>query len=41
MGFWEKHGRDVDVARGSVAAAQAIGEGRFDFGMATPSTARL
>jgi ABC-type nitrate/sulfonate/bicarbonate transport system substrate-binding protein len=38
MGFLEKHGRDVDVAHGSgpVAAAQAIGEGRFDFGMATP-----
>jgi NitT/TauT family transport system substrate-binding protein len=38
MGFLEKHGRDIDVAHGlgSVAAAQAIGEGRFDFGMATP-----
>ena len=43
MGFWEKHGLDVDIARGSgsVAAAQAIGEGRFDFGMATPSIALL
>jgi NitT/TauT family transport system substrate-binding protein len=43
MGFWEKHGLDVDIARGSgsVAAAQAIGEGRFDFGMASPSAAIL
>ena len=43
MGFWEKHGLDVDIARGSgsVAAAQAIGEGRFDFGMTTPSIAIL
>src|SRR5271156_293036 len=39
MGFWEKHGLDVDIARGSgsVAAAQAIGEGRFDFCVASPS----
>jgi NitT/TauT family transport system substrate-binding protein len=38
MGFWEKHGLDVEIARGSgsVAAAQAIGEARFDFGMASP-----
>jgi len=43
MGFWEKHGLDVDIARGSgsLAAAQAIGEGRFDFGMTTPSIAIL
>jgi len=43
MGFWEKHGLDVDIARGSgsVAAVQAIGEGRFDFGMCTPSIAIL
>ena len=43
MGFWEKHGLDVDIARGSgsVAAAQAIGEGRFDFGLASPSAAIL
>ncbi|HKM69351.1 MAG TPA: ABC transporter substrate-binding protein [Stellaceae bacterium] len=43
MGFWDKHGLDVDIARGSgsVAAAQAIGEGRFDFGMASPSLAIL
>ena len=43
MGFWDKHGLDVDIARGSgsLAAAQAIGEGRFDFGMATPSIAVL
>src|SRR5580693_8236248 len=43
MGFWEKHGLDVDIARGSgsVAAAQAIGEARFDFGMASPSASIL
>ena len=43
MGFWDKLGLDVDIARGSgsVAAVQAIGEGRFDFGMATPSIAVL
>ncbi len=43
MGFWEKHGLDVDIARGSgsVAAAQAIGEARFEFGMCSPSAAIL
>src|SRR5271154_4189837 len=43
MGLWEKHGLDVDIARGSGsgAAAQAIGGGRFDFGMASPSAAIL
>jgi len=43
MGFWDKHGLDVDIARGSgsVAAAQAIGEARFDFGLCTPSIAIL
>src|ERR1700751_3161225 len=43
MGFWEKHGLDVEIARGSgsVAAAQAIGEARFDFGMASPSASIL
>jgi NitT/TauT family transport system substrate-binding protein len=43
MGFWEKHGLDVDIARGSgsVAAAQAIGEARFDFGMCSPSASIL
>jgi ABC-type nitrate/sulfonate/bicarbonate transport system substrate-binding protein len=43
MGFFDKHGLDVDIARGSgsVAAAQAIGEGRFDFGLSTPSIAIL
>ncbi|HXO03297.1 MAG TPA: ABC transporter substrate-binding protein, partial [Stellaceae bacterium] len=41
MGFWEKHGLDVSIARGSgsVAAAQAIGTGQFDFGMAAPPAA--
>ena len=35
-GYWMEEGLDVDIARGfgSVAAAQAIGAGRFDFGMA-------
>jgi len=43
MGLWDKHGLDVDIARGSgsVASAQAIGEGRFDFGLSTPSIAML
>jgi ABC-type nitrate/sulfonate/bicarbonate transport system substrate-binding protein len=43
MGFWDKHGLDVDIARGSgsLVASQAIGEGRFDFGMSTPSIAIL
>jgi ABC-type nitrate/sulfonate/bicarbonate transport system substrate-binding protein len=43
MGFFDKHGLDVDIARGSgsVAAAQAIGEARFDFGLSTPSIAIL
>jgi ABC-type nitrate/sulfonate/bicarbonate transport system substrate-binding protein len=43
MGFWEKHGLDVEIARGSgsVAAAQAIGEARFDFGMCSPSASIL
>jgi len=35
QGLWEKHGLNVDIARGfgSVAAAQAIGAGQFDFGL--------
>jgi NitT/TauT family transport system substrate-binding protein len=43
MGFWEKHGLDVSIARGSgsVAAAQAIGSNQFDFGMAAPPAAIL
>jgi NitT/TauT family transport system substrate-binding protein len=43
MGFWKKHGLDVSIARGSgsVAAAQAIGSGQFDFGMASPPAAIL
>lgn len=38
MGFWDKHGLDVSIARGfgSVAAAEAVGTGRFDFSMAAP-----
>src|ERR1700761_8094463 len=33
MGFWEKHGLDVSVARGSgsIAAAEGGGAGRFGF----------
>jgi NitT/TauT family transport system substrate-binding protein len=43
MGFWDKHGLDVDIARGSgsIASAQAIAEARFDFGLSTPSIAIL
>ena len=43
MGFWEKHGLDVAIAHGSgsVAAAQAVGAGQFDFGMAAPPAAIL
>ncbi|HEV2303790.1 MAG TPA: ABC transporter substrate-binding protein [Stellaceae bacterium] len=43
MGFWDKHGLDVAVARGmgSVAAAEATGTGRFDFGMAAAPAAIL
>jgi ABC-type nitrate/sulfonate/bicarbonate transport system substrate-binding protein len=43
MGFWEKHGLDVSIARGSgsVAAAQAIGSNQFDFGIAAPPAAIL
>jgi NitT/TauT family transport system substrate-binding protein len=43
MGFFDKHGLDVDIARGSgsLAASQAIGEGRFDFGLSTPSVSIL
>jgi ABC-type nitrate/sulfonate/bicarbonate transport system substrate-binding protein len=39
MGFWRRRGLDVEVARGygSVAAAQAIGLGQFDFGCADSS----
>jgi ABC-type nitrate/sulfonate/bicarbonate transport system substrate-binding protein len=39
MGFWSRRGLDVEVARGygSVAAAQAIGLGQFDFGCADSS----
>jgi NitT/TauT family transport system substrate-binding protein len=38
MGFWKKHGLDVSIARGSgsIAAAEAIGAGRFDFGLCAP-----
>ena len=38
-GFWRRRGLDVEVARGygSVAAAQAIGQGQFDFGCADSS----
>ncbi|MFZ2004171.1 MAG: ABC transporter substrate-binding protein [Stellaceae bacterium] len=43
MGFWDKHGLDVAISRGSgsVAAAEAVGSGRFDFGMAAPLAAIL
>jgi NitT/TauT family transport system substrate-binding protein len=43
MGLWEKHGLDVNIARGSgsVASAQAIGSGQFDFGLSAPPAAIL
>ncbi|MBV9825165.1 MAG: ABC transporter substrate-binding protein [Alphaproteobacteria bacterium] len=43
MGLWQKHGLDVSVARGSgsIAAAEAIGAGRFDFGLSAPLAAVL
>jgi NitT/TauT family transport system substrate-binding protein len=43
MGFWDKQGLDVSIARGSgsVAAAEATGTGRFDFGMAAAPAAIL
>ena len=36
QGLWAKHGLNVEIARGfgSVAAAQAIGAGQFEFGLA-------
>src|ERR1700751_4680379 len=43
MGLWDKHGLDVSIARGtgSVAAAEATGTGRVDFGMAAGPAGRL
>ncbi|MBV9551821.1 MAG: ABC transporter substrate-binding protein [Alphaproteobacteria bacterium] len=43
MGLWEKLGLDVSIARGSgsVASAQAIGSGQFDFGLSAPPAAIL
>ena len=43
MGYRDKHRLDVEIARGSgsLAAAQAIGETRFDFRMCSPSAAIL
>lgn len=38
-GYWAEEGLDVDIARGtgSTTAAQAIGAGRFDYGIAAAS----
>ncbi|WP_428492066.1 ABC transporter substrate-binding protein [Rhodopila sp.] len=38
-GYWADAGLDVEISRGygSVAAAQAVGAGRFDFGLAAAS----
>lgn len=38
-GYWDEAGLDVQISRGygSVGAAQAIGAGRFDFGLAAAS----
>jgi ABC-type nitrate/sulfonate/bicarbonate transport system substrate-binding protein len=42
-GSWAKHGLTVEILRGSgsVAAAQAVGTGQFDFGMAAASAGIL
>lgn len=39
-GYWEKRGLDVDIARGygSLASAQAVANGQFEFGMSNPSS---
>jgi ABC-type nitrate/sulfonate/bicarbonate transport system substrate-binding protein len=41
QGYWDALGLDVAISRGygSVAAAQAIGAGQFQFGLAAPSAA--
>jgi NitT/TauT family transport system substrate-binding protein len=43
QGYWAKHGLNVEVLKGSgsVAAAQAIATGQFDFGMASASAGIL
>ncbi|HTQ33422.1 MAG TPA: ABC transporter substrate-binding protein [Stellaceae bacterium] len=43
MGFWSKQGLDVSIARGfgSVAAAESVGTGKFDFSTAAPLAAIL
>lgn len=40
-GYWDELGLDVAISRGfgSVAAAQAIAAGKFEFGLAVPSSA--
>jgi NitT/TauT family transport system substrate-binding protein len=40
-GYWAESGLDVQISRGygSVAAAQAVGAGRFEFGLAVPAAA--
>lgn len=39
-GYWSKRGLDVDIARGygSLASAQVVAHGQFDFGMSNPSS---
>ena len=39
-GYWEKRGLDVDIARGygSLASAQSVSNGQFDFGMSNPAS---
>src|SRR5260370_41963086 len=39
-GYWSEAGLDVDIIRGygSVAATQAVGAGRFDFGLSASPT---
>ena len=42
-GYWEKRGLDVDIARGygSLASAQSVANGQFDFGMSNPASVVL
>lgn len=41
--FWRKRGLDVEIARGygSLASAQTVAHGQFDFGMSNPASAIL
>ena len=43
QGFWKKHGLDVEVVRGngSIAAAQSVATGQFEFGLASATAGIL